>query len=125
MSLATAKELAENGIFDGAVINTLRNAGYSDNALYQLYGYDPEAGNQNPHIGDTGNRNDTIDMNTDMNPVIALGYGPISADRLAELEASGKIEPYLKGGKIKFRKKQNIILDAPNLPGWIYPIAPA
>lgn len=119
MSLATAKELAENGIFDGAVINTLRNAGYSDNALYQLYGYDPEAGNQNPHIGDTRNRNDTIDMNTDMNSVIALGYGPIGADRLAELEASGEIERYYEGGKIKFRKKQNSVLDALRRPGMI------
>lgn len=46
MSLSTAKELASNGIFDGAVLDTLRKAGYSDNALYQLYGYDPNSWNQ-------------------------------------------------------------------------------
>ena len=53
MSLSTAKELASNGIFDGAVLDTLRKAGYSDNALYQLYGYDPNSWNQ-----DTGKMDD-------------------------------------------------------------------
>lgn len=40
----------------------------------------------------------------DMKSVIALGYGPISASRLAELEKQGLITSYKSGGKIKFKK---------------------
>lgn len=39
-----------------------------------------------------------------MNSVMALGYGPISATRLAELEAQGKIESYVKNGQIYYKK---------------------
>lgn len=115
MSLSTAKQLAEAGYFSDAALEVLRNAGYDDQALYLLYGYDPNSVNQTPYIGNGGDQNATIDMNS----VIALGYGPIGADRLAELEASGKIERYYEDGKIKFRKKQNNILDALNRPGMI------
>lgn len=61
----------------------------------------------------------TQEPTIDMNSVLALGYGPIGADRLAELEASGEIERYYEGGKIKFRKKQNSVLDALRRPGMI------
>lgn len=115
MSLSTAKQLAEAGYFSDAALEVLRKAGYDDQALYYLYGYDPNSGNQTPYTGNGDNQNATIDMNS----VIALGYGPIGADRLAELEASGKIERYYEDGKIKFRKKQNNILDALNRPGMI------
>ena len=40
----------------------------------------------------------------DMNSVLQLGYGPVSENYLAELEADGKIESYIEGNKIKFRK---------------------
>ena len=40
----------------------------------------------------------------DMNSVLGLGYGPISEDRLAELEADGQIASYVENGKIKFRR---------------------
>ena len=40
----------------------------------------------------------------DMQSVLALGYGPISAARLSELENQGLIESYTSDGKIKFRK---------------------
>lgn len=40
----------------------------------------------------------------DMNSVLALGYGPISASRLNELVSQGLVEQYTSGGKIKFRK---------------------
>ena len=40
----------------------------------------------------------------DMNSVLALGYGPISASRLNELVSQGLVEQYVSGGKIKFRK---------------------
>ena len=40
----------------------------------------------------------------DMNSVLALGYGPISASRLSELESKGLIQSYQSGNKIKFKK---------------------
>lgn len=43
----------------------------------------------------------------DMDSVLALGYGAISADRLADLEDAGEIESYEENGKIKFRKTRN------------------
>lgn len=39
-----------------------------------------------------------------MDSVTALGYGPISATRLAELEAEGKIESYVKNGQIYYKR---------------------
>lgn len=36
--------------------------------------------------------------------VLALGFGPISAERLAELESQGIIQSYLDDGLIKFRR---------------------
>lgn len=41
----------------------------------------------------------------DMQSVLALGYGPISAAKLSSLVDQGVIEQYTKNGKIKFRKK--------------------
>lgn len=49
--------------------------------------------------------NATIDMNS----VLALGYGPISASRLSELENQGLITSYTDGNKIKFRKSSYAI----------------
>ncbi len=40
----------------------------------------------------------------DMNSVLALGYGPISAARLDQLVAQGLVEEYESGNKIKYRK---------------------
>lgn len=44
------------------------------------------------------------DPELDMDSVLALGYGPISETRLAELVKSGVVEMYVEGGKTKFRK---------------------
>lgn len=41
----------------------------------------------------------------DSSSVLALGYGPITADALAELVASGEVEEYVENGYTKFRKK--------------------
>lgn len=46
------------------------------------------------------NGNETIEMDTDS--ILALGLGPISEDRLAELVADGEIYYRLENGKIKF-----------------------
>lgn len=50
----------------------------------------------------------------DMNSVIELGYGPISASYLADLEAKGEIVSYVENGKIKY-KKVNSGLKIPTL----------
>lgn len=44
MSLSTAKQLAESGYFPENALEVLRNAGYDDQALYLLYGYEPGGG---------------------------------------------------------------------------------
>lgn len=75
---------------------------YGPGAFESLYGSAASEKTQEPTI--------------DMNSVLALGYGPIGADRLAELEAAGEIERYIDGSSIKFRKRQNGILDALNWP---------
>ncbi len=41
MTLATAKDLASDGIFNEEVLNVLNNNGYDNAAIYQKYGYDP------------------------------------------------------------------------------------
>lgn len=40
----------------------------------------------------------------DMNSVLALGYGPISASRLNELVSQGIVQEYESDGKLKYRK---------------------
>ena len=44
--------------------------------------------------------NATIDNSS----VLALGLGPLSSERLAELESQGVIQSYVENGKIKFRR---------------------
>lgn len=44
----------------------------------------------------------------DMDSVIALGYGPISASKLNELVNSGEVVEYVENGKIKFMKKPSL-----------------
>lgn len=41
----------------------------------------------------------------DMNSVLALGYGPISAEKLDQLVGSGMVEEYEENGMIKFRRR--------------------
>lgn len=47
----------------------------------------------------------------DMDSVIALGYGPISASKLNELVNSGEVIKYTEGGKTKFMRKPNTKID--------------
>ncbi len=44
------------------------------------------------------------DYPVDMGSVEALGYGPISAEKLAELVNSGEVEQYLQNGQWRFRR---------------------
>lgn len=43
----------------------------------------------------------------DMQSVLGLGYGPISASRLNDLVSSGKVVEYEKNGKLKYKKVFN------------------
>lgn len=45
-------------------------------------------------------------LSVDMASVLALGYGPISADRLDQLVKAGQVEEYQEGDQIKFRKRR-------------------
>lgn len=47
---------------------------------------------------------DDPSLTVDMQSVLSLGYGPISAEALAELEKRGEVERYLDGNLIKFRR---------------------
>lgn len=57
----------------------------------------------NNSAGSNQNQSYAIDTNS----VLQLGYGPIDGNSLAQLEAEGKIESYVEGNKIKFRKVSN------------------
>lgn len=48
-------------------------------------------------------KNPTVDMNS----VLALGYGPISASKLNELVAQGKVREYEKNGQLYYEKRFN------------------
>lgn len=48
-------------------------------------------------------KNELENAEIDMQSVLSLGYGPINADYLYQLEQEGKIKSYLQNGKIKFQ----------------------
>ena len=55
-----------------------------------------------------------IDKNSSDNPetmqsILDLGYGPISAEKLDRLVASGEVEEYTEGGVKKFRKTNSLV----------------
>ena len=49
-------------------------------------------------------KNEYKEPTVDMNSVLALGYGPISASRLNDLVKQGVVQEYTEGNKIKYRK---------------------
>lgn len=52
--------------------------------------------------GSSGGDGDETEATVDMQSVLALGYGPLSADALAELEDRGEIYSRVENGKIVF-----------------------
>lgn len=60
--------------------------------------------------GSGGSSRKSKDKDVDTGPTVnmksvsQLGYGPISEERLAQLEAAGEIESYIEGNQIYFRK---------------------
>ena len=53
------------------------------------------------------NKSSNSEPTIDMQSVLALGYGPISAAKLDQLCREGKAVKYVEGGKIKFRPSVN------------------
>ena len=66
--------------------------------------------------GDSAGGAGESDYPVDQGSVLDLGYGPISAERLSELVASGEVEKYLDGGAWRFRRRAASA--APALPGF-------
>ena len=64
-----------------------------------------------------------VDHPIDYASVEALGYGPISAEYLSALVASGAVEQYLEGGRWRFRRAQPAAAPAAFSPS--APFAPA
>lgn len=52
MTLSTAKDMAKNGQFTDAVLNTLRSAGYTDEYIMSVYGWD---GGNGGYVSKSGN----------------------------------------------------------------------
>lgn len=50
----------------------------------------------------SGNGEGSFNVGVDLKSIIDLGYGPISANRLNELVASGAVREYVEGNNIKF-----------------------
>ena len=104
---------------EGDAYAWLLASGYNTTQAGKLAGYFTdwmESGGGSSGGGSSGG--DYESATVDMASVIDLGYGPISEEYLAELEARGEIESYVEDGKIKFRRtgKESAGL-APQLSG--------
>lgn len=90
----------QNGIAsEGDAYAWLLASGYSSTEAENLASYYMEWLNSGAAEQEE-EENATIDWGSAQ----ALGYGPVSAERLAELEAAGEIESYISGGMRRFRK---------------------
>lgn len=56
----------------------------------------------------TSKKDDTKELEVDMDSVLALGYGPISAAKLDELVESGQVIEYEENGKLKYKEGYKI-----------------
>lgn len=63
-----------------------------------------KAGTNNKSIGKTNNNSSSSAPPIDMQSVLALGYGPISAAKLDQLLAKKEISAYVEDGKMKFKR---------------------
>ncbi len=75
------------------------NAGVRSRKVLEAYEYyygEPFDGD-----GNGGAEEPSVDLGS----VLDLGYGPIGAERLSELVASGEVEKYLDGDVWRFRRR--------------------
>lgn len=107
------QQMYDAGItFDGDAYQWLLNRGYSrtEAADYIQYYNSWLRENQSKMASEQARQDYEAAQNVYANAkidnasVLALGFGPISAERLAELENQGVIQSYLDGGLIKFRR---------------------
>lgn len=90
-----------------ALFQAAMDSGYPKSFIanrYKDYGFTSSSGLYDDYESWSENQYDGPPV--DLASVLELGYGPISAEELDRLEASGEIERYEQGGKIKFRKVQ-------------------
>lgn len=87
----------------GDAYAALVDAGYSDTQANNLANYFMDM-LESGGFDRAAKQAEYDNAEVDKQSVIALGYGPINASTLERLEAEGKIESYVEGGKIKFRR---------------------
>ncbi|MCQ4768986.1 hypothetical protein NE579_00980 [Intestinimonas massiliensis] len=87
----------------GDAYAALVDAGYSDTQANNLANYFMDM-LESGRFDRAAKQAEYDNAEVDKQSVIALGYGPINASTLERLEAEGKIESYVEGGKIKFRR---------------------
>lgn len=74
MTLTTAKQAANAGVFSDDVLSVLRNNGYTDEMLEAIYGYDPDGGGSSGGV--TVSESNLPDYETILNNSSAGAYGP-------------------------------------------------
>lgn len=86
------------------------SSGSSKNTKKSTKSSKKSSGNKKTSTSSSKSKKSTSSSNPkiDMNSVIALGYGPISASKLDSLVASGKVIQYVENGKLKFKNKPSV-----------------
>ena len=74
MTLTTAKQAANAGVFSDDVLSVLRDNGYSDEMLEAIYGYEPDGGGSSGGV--TVSESNLPDYETILNNSSAGAYGP-------------------------------------------------
>lgn len=126
MTLATAKQAANAGVFSDDVLSVLRENGYTDEMLEAIYGYEPNGGGSSGSGGVTISRNNLPDYETILNNSSAGAYGPKygmilsmvqnMARSSTEEEITGYLLNQLEAGNIN-EEGIDTILQALNLAG--------
>lgn len=124
MTLTTAKQAANAGVFSDDVLAVLRDNGYSDEMLEAIYGYDPDGGGSSGGV--TVSESNLPDYETILNNSSAGAYGPAygmvlnmvqnMARNSTEDEITGYLLSQLNAGNIN-EEGIDTILQALNLAG--------
>lgn len=124
MTLTTAKQAANAGVFSDDVLSVLRNNGYTDEMLEAIYGYDPDGGGSSGGV--TVSESNLPDYETILNNSSVGAYGPAygmvlnmvqnMARNSTEDEITGYLLSQLNAGNIN-EEGIDTILQALNLAG--------
>ena len=88
-------------VYDIEVFQNIFHCSVKNTETNNIYKFEKEA----TPTGDTTNENLSVDSAS----VLRLGYGPISAARLAQLVKSGEITQSVQNGKIVFSKNNSVV----------------